>query len=100
MSLVPAAGAAALLPAAASERSGPLLISNRALGLAIRAPSSTLANTAETTCAGDCSLLNAVVLKLSSYSRPPAKRLLTAGVDLAVWPAGGAAAPAIGFPSL
>ena len=65
------------------------MISNREVGLAILASSRTLANTAETTCAGGCVLLNAVVLKLSSYSRPPAKRVATVGAVLAASPAGG-----------
>ena len=69
-SLVPAAGVAAV------DRGGrAATISNRDVGLAILAFSSTLANTAETTWAGVCVLLNAVVLKFSSYSRPPAKRV-------------------------
>ena len=51
----------------------------------ILAFSSTLANTAETTCAGDCVLLNAVVLKLSSYSRPPGETVSQRRAALAVF---------------
>ncbi len=78
---------------------GRLVISNREVGLAILAFSSTLANTAETTWAGVCVLLNAVVLKVSSYSRPPANRVAATGAGLGRLAAAGAAAAAIGLPS-
>src|SRR5262249_16481789 len=83
----------------APPRSGAFKISNREVGLAILAFSKTEANTAEMTCAGGAVLLNAVVLKLSSYSRPPAKRVSGAGLVLAASPKGAAEAPEIGLPS-
>ena len=57
----------------------------RCSGLAILPASRTLANSAATTCAGVCVLLNAVVLNVSSYSRPPGESVV--------------AAPACGFAS-
>src|SRR6202035_682733 len=79
ISLVPADGVVGVVPVvAAAGRSGAGINSKREMGLAILALSSTRAKTAETTCAGDCSLLNAVVLNLNSYWRPPAKRFTAA----------------------
>src|SRR5208337_569459 len=71
-------------------------ISNRVVGFAMPAPSRTLANSAATTWAGAWVLLKAVVLKLRGYSRPPANRVVSAGLVLEASPA---AALGIGFAS-
>ncbi len=97
-SRVPVAAEPAVLDSPDSATAGAGLISNRVSGLAMLACLRTLANSAETTSAGDCGAVEGRGVEVE-FVLAPTRESRGRGAVLAASPDGGADATAIGLPS-